>query len=203
MLLCPSVWACSHGKDLNRDFPDRFSPTGMATTGKEQPETRAIMEWTLKTGFTASASMHEVGAELIKTALVVPGCLSTDGLPRTLQGALVANYPWDGTPNHTTAYMASPDDITFKHLANLYAQSHSKMARSDNPEFPNGGTTNGAAWYPIYGSMQDWNYIVARCMELTLELSPNKWPAEAQLPELWQDNRKALLDFAWAAAYGG
>eukprot|EP00887_Chlorella_sp_A99_P003980 scaffold11.g3980.t1 len=212
--------------DLNRDFPDRFSPTGMARTGREQPETQAIMDWTLKVGFTASASMHE--------------------------GALVANYPWDGTTNHTTLYMASPDDAAFRHLATVYARAHRRMARPDNREFPNGGITNGAAWYPIYGSMQawenrglegregegggcrgarrggrnsaavdgiwhgawaagpcrgqargDWNYIVAECMEITLELSLSKWPPEAQLPELWQDNRKALLEFAWAATYGG
>ena len=62
------------GKDLNRDFPDRFAspsasqPGGggaaaaaMQPTGHEQPETAAIMDWTLRTGFVASASMHEVG----------------------------------------------------------------------------------------------------------------------------------------------
>jgi hypothetical protein len=37
-------------------------------------------------------------------------------------------------------------------------------------EFPDGGTTNGASWYPIYGSMQDWSYVVGHCLELTLEL---------------------------------
>lgn len=30
--------------------------------------------------------------------------------------------------------------------------------------------------YPLYGGMQDWNYIHAGCFELTLEISDNKWP---------------------------
>lgn len=30
--------------------------------------------------------------------------------------------------------------------------------------------------YPIYGGMQDWNYIHGGCFELTLEISDNKWP---------------------------
>ena len=70
-------------------------------------------------------------------------------------------------------------------------------------EFPNGGTTNGAAWYPIYGSMQDWNYVAGDCFELTLELSPGKWPAEGGLAQLWEDNRDALLHFPIVAALGG
>ena len=40
-------------------------------------------------------------------------------------------------------------------------------------------------------------------MELTLELSPQKWPPEDALPGLWEDNRDALLALPMAAAYGG
>ena len=50
---------------------------------------------------------------------------------------------------------------------------------------------------------QDWNYIVGKCLELTLELSDNKWPPEMGLAALWEDNRQALLDFAVTAALGG
>lgn len=167
----------ANGLDLNRDFPDRFRSPTMEASGGEQPEVAAIMQWSLATGFVASASMHE--------------------------GALVANYPWDGTADESTRYEACPDDATFRHLAAVYASTHQTMALANNTEFPHGGTTNGAEWYPIYGSMQDWNYIKAGCMELTLELSPSKWPDEHQLPMLWENNRDALLAFPLAAAYGG
>ena len=33
------------------------------------------------------------------------------------------------------------------------------------PRFGN-GTTNGAAWYPLTGGMQDYNYIWHGCMEV-------------------------------------
>lgn len=51
---------------------------------------------------------------------------------RGAQGALVANYPWDGTPDKTTAYTAAPDDATFLAMASTYAQAHKKMALPDN-----------------------------------------------------------------------
>lgn len=70
-------------------------------------------------------------------------------------------------------------------------------------EFPNGGTTNGAAWYPIYGSLQDWSYIVTGSFELTLELSPQKWPDAETLSDLWEANQKALLALPLAAVLGG
>ncbi|RVW37414.1 Carboxypeptidase SOL1 [Vitis vinifera] len=56
--------------DLNRDFPDQFFPLNDDVDGR-QPETKAIMRWLKEIHFTASASLHG--------------------------GALVANYPWDGT----------------------------------------------------------------------------------------------------------
>lgn len=68
-----------------------------------------------------------------------------------LQGALVANYPWDGTADKGTHYSECPDDKAFEHLAHVYSDAHAKMAQS--MEFP-GGVTNGAKWYPLWGGMQ-------------------------------------------------
>ncbi|XP_021662895.2 carboxypeptidase SOL1 isoform X2 [Hevea brasiliensis] len=150
--------------DLNRDFPDQFFPLN-GDINSRQPETRAIMNWLGEIHFTASASLHG--------------------------GALVANYPWDGTGDKRRNYYACPDDDTFRFMASIYSRSHHNMSLST--EFP-GGITNGASWYPIYGGMQDWNYIHAGCFELTLEISDNKWPNADELPVLWEYNKMSLLN---------
>ncbi|GAB2270446.1 suppressor of los1-1 [Dionaea muscipula] len=153
--------------DLNRDFPDQFFD--MDDVVARQPETKAVMLWSQRTRFTASASLHG--------------------------GALVANYPWDGTEDKRKNYFACPDDETFRYLASVYSLSHHNMSLSK--EFP-GGITNGASWYPIYGGMQDWNYIHCGCFELTLEISDNKWPNATELPTLWGYNRMSMLKLASA-----
>ena len=55
---------CRGDVDLNRDFPDPVllgnSSGALAAAGHEQPETRALMQWTSSTHFVASASLHEV-----------------------------------------------------------------------------------------------------------------------------------------------
>ena len=68
-----------------------------------------------------------------------------------VQGAVVANYPWDGLTDPNNSYSASPDDATFRYLAKVYADAHTDMHNSK--EFPE-GITNGAHWYPISGGMQ-------------------------------------------------
>ena len=69
------------------------------------------------------------------------------------------------------------------------------------PKFDN-GTTNGAAWYPLTGGMQDYNYIWHGCMEITLELSCCKFPPASELPKFWEDNRASLLQFIGEAHRG-
>ncbi|XP_059279959.1 carboxypeptidase SOL1 isoform X1 [Lycium ferocissimum] len=150
--------------DLNRDFPDQFFPMN-DDPGAHQPETKAIMRWLEEMQFTASASLHG--------------------------GALVANYPWDGTENKKKYYYGCPDDETFRHMASIYSHSHHNMSLSE--EFP-GGITNGAYWYPIYGGMQDWNYLHASCFELTLEISDDKWPNASELPTLFEYNKMSMLN---------
>lgn len=57
----------------------------------------------------------------------------------------------------------TPDDDVFKHLALTYSSNHAKMSRGvackgAGPHFER-GITNGAAWYPLTGGMQDYNYV--------------------------------------------
>ncbi|KAK2077281.1 hypothetical protein QBZ16_004915 [Prototheca wickerhamii] len=90
----------------NRNFPDRFASPSMRMLGGEEPEVHAIANWTLSRPFVASAALHE--------------------------GALVANYPWDGSEDKSTKYVRSPDDATFKHMAAAYATWHKTMSKPNN-----------------------------------------------------------------------
>eukprot|EP00803_Ostreobium_quekettii_P005885 evm.model.scf_4584.1 EVM.evm.TU.scf_4584.1 scf_4584:2989-6025(+) len=162
-------------RDLNRDFPDRIEQHGnLDATGKEQPETLAVMNWIQHGSFVGSADLHE--------------------------GALVANYPWDADENGQRGASAAPDDMVFVFLAKLYAQKHRLM--HDSKKFKD-GITNGNAWYPVYGGMQDWNYLMGDCFEITLEISPNKWPPGETLGQLWIDNMDAFLTYPLVASLGG
>jgi len=171
----------ARGFDLNRNFPDYFKQNNK----RSQPETEAVKEWISKIQFVLSGNIHG--------------------------GALVASYPFDNTPNSIFSSVLSspsltPDDDVFKHLAQSYSLNHARMylgepCKVGAPQFRN-GTTNGAAWYPLTGGMQDYNYIWHGCMEVTLELSCCKFPPSTELSQFWDDNRNSLLQFMGEAHRG-
>eukprot|EP00798_Chlamydomonas_sp_ICE-L_P017408 gene17408-23708_t len=156
--------------DLNRNFPDPIqSPKGTdlrIPQGKEEPETLAIMNFTMQFNFIASLGFHE-GALMRKTM------------------------------------NKAPDHATFVSMASKYATLHTTMSTVKNNEGFEGGITNGAQWYPVYGGMQvgaprvpevqDWNYFAAGCMDITLELNDRKWPDMKRLTEMWHENEAALV----------
>jgi hypothetical protein len=45
--------------------------------------------------------------------------------------------------------------------------------------------------------MQDFNYLASNSFELTLELGCRKFPPGKDLPNLWHENKNALLNFMW------
>lgn len=171
----------ARGFDLNRNFPDYFKNNNK----RSQPETEAVKEWISKIQFVLSGNIHG--------------------------GAMVASYPFDNTPNSIFSSVLStpsltPDDDVFKHLAGTFSFNHGRMylgeaCKAGAPQFEN-GTTNGAAWYPLTGGMQDYNYIWHGCMEITLELSCCKFPPASELQGYWEDNRKSLLRFLGEAHRG-
>jgi hypothetical protein len=187
--------------DLNRNFPDLDSlyftlqehgvpvsdhlMTIFSDQKERQPETLAIGNWILSNPFVLSANLHE--------------------------GDIVANYPFDESRVTGNKYSKTPDDVTFRHLAMSYSTAHAHMAKDDHPpcdmggddQFATrGGITNGARWYSLKGGMQDFNYLASNCMEITLELNCKKFPKPDTLPQLWEDNKNALINFMWQSHIG-
>ncbi|XP_006891055.1 PREDICTED: carboxypeptidase D [Elephantulus edwardii] len=161
----------SNNFDLNRNFPDQF----VQITDPAQPETIAVMSWMKAYPFVLSANLHG--------------------------GSLVVNYPYDDDEQGVATYSKSPDDAVFQQIALSYSKENFQMFQGrpckniyPNEYFPH-GITNGAKWYNVPGGMQDWNYLHTNCFEVTIELGCVKYPFEKELPKLWEQNRRSLIQF--------
>ncbi len=108
-------------------------------------------------------------------------------------GSLVMNYPWD------YSYGLTPDEQLLRELSLAYSVHNTPMYNSH--EFED-GVVNGAQWYVITGSMQDWNYAFTSNLEITAELGYTKWPPAATLPGYWDDNKESILSYIEYALKG-
>ncbi|XP_014280219.1 carboxypeptidase M isoform X2 [Halyomorpha halys] len=111
-------------------------------------------------------------------------------------------YPPDNAEDNGGKNITTDDDV-FKHLASVYARNHRIMSTANGckDKIFNNGIINGAAWYPIKGSMADYNYK-SGTMELTLEVSCCKYPPSDQIRSIWEENKLALLKLAAESCRG-
>ena len=101
-------------------------------------------------------------------------------------GTIVANYPWD------SKYDLHPLDSLVKEFSRGYADLNPEMRASS--EFP-GGIINGAQWYIVRGGMQDWSYNWYDDLQITIELSHQKWPNFSEIPGFYKDNRDSMIQY--------
>ena len=103
-------------------------------------------------------------------------------------GAEVMNYPWD---NNTIRHV---DDDWWQMISRQYAE----LAHEQNANYMtdrDNGVTNGADWYVINGSRQDYMNYYQQCREITIECSSTKCPPATDLPLYWKYNRNSIFAF--------
>ncbi|KAF5397544.1 Carboxypeptidase E [Paragonimus heterotremus] len=148
--------------------------TGSINNSKFEPETKMVMQWMEDINFVLSANLHG--------------------------GSMVVNYPYDSSPPGESRLNETPDHPIFIELALSYADQNPEMrtgehtCKDDDKHFEQ-GIVNGADWYPINGSMQDYSYLATNAFELTVELGCTKFPKASWLPVYWKQNKIALLNF--------
>lgn len=152
------------GVDLNRDFPDQFTDPSDTTAGRAI-ETQRLMNWQFGHSTVLSANFHT--------------------------GAVVVNYPFDGTQSGASTYSTAPDDDILRDISLDYSEDNGPMY---NGAFTQ-GITNGADWYNVWGGMQDWNYLWHGDAQVTIELNDPKWPPASVLDQRWEENREAMLSY--------
>lgn len=161
-----------NGVDLNRNFPDQVLRRSVPL----QDETRNLMAFLQRHSFSLGANLHA--------------------------GDLVCNYPWDdSSTGHLEMKIPSlsPDEELYQHICSVYSRSHGSMSRSTR--FSD-GITNGAAFYSMYGGLQDYAYAQLGMMHVTLELGFTKNPPVSKLSRDWVANSEAMYAFIEQVHFG-
>lgn len=111
-------------------------------------------------------------------------------------GAEVMNYPWD------PVYTDHADKDWYEYTCTKYVQVARQANSSYMTDTYSDGVTNGATWYTISGSRQDYMNAYGQCREVTVECSTTKTPSANLLPNYWNYNHYAMLAFMEEALYG-
>ena len=111
-------------------------------------------------------------------------------------GAEVMNYPWD------PVYTDHADKDWYEYTCTKYVQVARQAYNSYMTDTYSDGVTNGATWYTISGSRQDYMNYFKHCREVTLELSIDKKLANDLLPSYTSRNIAPMMAYMNRATKG-
>ncbi len=104
-------------------------------------------------------------------------------------GSEVVNYPWD------TWHKRAADDAWWQYVGGNYRDSAQANSPAGYLTGVSNGLTNGYDWYSISGGRQDYMNYFKHCREFTLEMSNVKIYPNSDLPQLWNYNKAALINY--------
>jgi hypothetical protein len=110
-------------------------------------------------------------------------------------GIEVLNYPWD------TYEAWHADDAWFQLVCKEYVDTVHAISPNYMTDLQN-GITNGYDWYEVEGGRQDYMTYFLHGREITAELSTVKLISASQLPQMWENNYRSLLNYLNQALCG-
>ena len=163
----------AHGRDLNRNFPDRFDSPSDTPSGREI-EVQRMMQLAKENHFVFGMNWHG--------------------------GEICFNLPWGNISNHDEKNKHG-DDSFFAPIGREYTSFNSTMYQNDHDNFDH-GLTYGYEWYPVNGGINDWYNFYRRSLHAVVELSFTKWPQASTLNTYWDSNRDAMITYLWRGMRG-
>ena len=153
-----------NGIDLNRNYKDLFN-------GDHPQSTNSGSSYQDETTWT----MAQANENLFTMSANYHG------------GAEVMNYPWDWV------FQDHADMDWWEYVCTEYVTLARQVYSSYMTDTYNDGVTNGATWYSITGSRQDYMNGYGQCREVTVECSTDKTPSASNLPAFWNRNHNSML----------
>ncbi len=171
----------ANGVDLNRNFSREWSGdySIYGTAPFSEPESYAVSLYSDSKRFTTGITLHS--------------------------GAVIVNMPFDYGKESQEIFPAENSLVEYMGL--IYAEAGTPPFYT-NPDilissYVYNGTINGGDWYVITGSMQDWSYLDAGCLDYTVEIANSKYPVLPEdIEETYSYNRDSLTAFIKESGYG-
>jgi len=164
----------SNGIDLNRNFSRAWSDASpvYGDAPFSEPESTAMSQYSILKHFTTGITLHS--------------------------GAVIVNMPFDYGRESLGVYPA--ENLLVKYMGLVYSGAGTTPFYT-NPDilvssYVYNGTINGGDWYVITGSMQDWSYLDAGCLDYTVEISRRHAPStDYEVETVFSYNRDSLIAF--------
>jgi hypothetical protein len=168
----------ANGVDLNRNFSEAWTlEPDHGSVPFSEPESQSIRDYSNFMIFQSSLTFHT--------------------------GAVIVNMPFDFASENDGGEIPGENALV-NFLALKYSESgrflESQGLLNTTDVFH--GTINGGDWYIANGTLQDWSYKQAGCIDQTVEIVNSQPDTNEELDELFGLNRDSILAYIEASDIG-